>query len=123
MKHPISDAARKTYFPLMERKCNARLDSGGENYGDAGFKYSVNRIITEIQEELEDTRNYAAMGWVNLEKVRDLLAGIESITNDPCKKHPKYEPVAPPKNRCEYCWYLYVINKIKHDILMLDGDI
>lgn len=72
---PLSDAA----VPDLQ-KCFAnalrRCEAGKESYGDSSFLKPHQRLITEIQEELEDVCGWSAILWSRLENLRAALSKI-----------------------------------------------
>lgn len=69
---PVTDDISEASFCQFVSRFRDRLKTGAKNYGDGVFSWSVNRLVDEIQQELEDVSGWSFVLWLRLERLRAL---------------------------------------------------
>jgi hypothetical protein len=67
---PQSDAAIEECWTEFTSKVSRRLDAGRRVYGDSSFERPLKRVVTEIQEELEDVCGWSFILWTRLQNLK-----------------------------------------------------
>ena len=70
---PLSLQALNDYFPRYTAAMRRRFIDGAAYYGDKSFAKPTLKLIDEIQQELIDAPNWAMIGWIRLEKLKEHL--------------------------------------------------
>lgn len=60
------------------RKVENRLRDGARVYGDSSLDLPTPKLLTEIQEELEDVAGWSILLWARLERIRKAHEEIRS---------------------------------------------
>jgi hypothetical protein len=63
-------------------KVIARLESGQEEYGDVSLTLPTERLVDEIQQELEDVAGWGLILWTRLQRCRKATARIDREASD-----------------------------------------
>ena len=69
-------------FDDFIQRCRVRLVAGQREYGDKSFDKHPLELLTEIQEELQDTANWAFILCANLERLREEYEDAEHAMFD-----------------------------------------
>lgn len=64
-------------FPRFEHNVAKRLERGAVEYGNRSLGRPPAELLDEIQQELEDTANWAAIMWLRLENLRAALRVVD----------------------------------------------
>lgn len=60
----------------------ARLESGRDEYGDVSLSLPTEKLIDEIQQELEDVAGWGLILWTRLQRCRKAAAKIDKEASD-----------------------------------------
>lgn len=71
-------AAQREFFDRVA----ARLDQGANEYHDAGFGYSLQRLCEEIQQELDDIAGYAFLMSQRVKMLTRLGGIIDDVASE-----------------------------------------
>jgi hypothetical protein len=85
---PHSDAALEHHWSEFTSNVSRRLDAGRKVYGDTSFERPLERVVTEIQEELEDVCGWSFILWTRLQNLKQRLPKQEEVENaKPVRRH------------------------------------
>lgn len=70
MKTEYSDEFIDSDWPKFTANVGKRLIVGKKEYGDQSHRLSNDRLLIEIQQELEDVAGWAAIMWAKLDKLK-----------------------------------------------------
>lgn len=74
---PKSDAAIAR-FEGFTSEVRSRLEAGKRAYGDSSFETPLERMITEIQQELMDVTGWSFILFDRLEELRERLRAVSA---------------------------------------------
>ena len=60
----------------------ARLETGRDEYGDVSLSQPTEKLIDEVQQELEDVAGWGLILWTRLQRCRKAAARIDKEHND-----------------------------------------
>lgn len=60
----------------------ARLENGREEYGDVSLSLPTERLIDELQQELEDVAGWGLILWTRLNRCRKAAARVDKEASD-----------------------------------------